>query len=375
MAKKADESIKGNILPAAAKDRLVEIVNNTHSWKAVEDWVRNGNPLNLPKYMLDSKGDFPFFAYHAVASTHAQQNPPKSLENHSEELTGTVVDVGGITVTLHGLFHTDEYSQAARAHLKGKDLVVLEPNLSRIYPEPNHVAQTRVDELRYVPNLWTFMWQSEFSAGVNSARDSATGAMKGILQRLGSKTKRYKSEQELGQSRQLMIAGLDISRYNLPKDLEADYIRKTVESGGRHADAILRSLSQAEFLVRTAQEKKVREAHWLGGMAHEPQIAYFLRNPEFADGLRHQYAQEKERTYNSVGALSFKVLGLISAGIGVWMGTNAPHFVQEGRWELAAGGLAYSAFLVGLGAVGGFKQTLKIPPTPKTKTIMVERKH
>lgn len=205
---------------------------------------------------------------------------------------GTLVEKNGIDYCIHGLMHIKERIPYVHEKFSGIKEVACETNLKKLFRLPNLVDQNRIDECKYVPLADTAM---TFGALYVSY------AVLYLFSKFqGRKAIEYaKAEwnaQVNSNERLVMIIGdapVFISDIRLPERLEHSYIRSSIEGAFYNRFCTLRSLSHTEFLENFAESRGLKEAHGIYGLAHEPEIAYFLRYPDKAEEYKDKFRKRR----------------------------------------------------------------------------------
>ena len=340
--------MRKEITPAQL-DKLVEVVDNSISWERLERLLVEENVLGLPdRTRVSLKSPAVFYLF--VAGYYSYANPREVVE-HSQQtnLPGTVVSKDGINYVLHGIDHTIHHRQVLRECLSDLELVVGEPGMHNLYRGANYVEQPRADEIKYIQNMGAYLLKQEFSSLLNGI-----SSLPGVTASLLFPKFRQKRIEDIANYRVAMGSRsqekeISLEQFNLPSHLEGDFIYTQLRRNNFESFSTLRSLSQAEFLERKSKERGVNEAHWSGGAFHEPQIAYFLRNPRFAQELRDTYSKQPDRVYapsHAITVLAFATLPLITAAS---LSLKYGFSNLDERALMVAYGIAGAPLAIGLG--------------------------
>lgn len=287
-----------------------ELVESATSWQSLERSILEENVLELTEDQIRILHN-PINFYFTVADNHSNKSQ-RGIGEPASGLPGTVVQKDGITYILNGIAHDVTHLKALKQSLAHAELVIGEPGLGTLYRGRNYAEQPRNDEIKYLPSMFDFIRYilagTEPSAPIyKQLKQVLTGA---FGTRVGSLDARFVKQKEIKDIETYRMKEGNPSNFSLPPSLEGDYYYEQLLSGNFNALTILRSLSEAEFIEKKAKEEQAKEVHWIGGLVHEPQIAYFLRHPEFADGLRGIYSNQQDRHFVSpenLSALAFSV--------------------------------------------------------------------
>lgn len=298
-------------------DKIGKLVDTTKDWNELEALVHEKRLFHEYNKGRDGIGQNYILLGACYASLQMTADEKKdrtrarqadvwdlsSLLFPRKQSKATIVQKEGIDYYIHGLAHVNNRER----YMNGiASFLICETNFTSIFKLRNAVAQTRIDECKYVPFL-------------DYARNFYPYLAPNLIQLLmaikGKKSKEkmfcqkeVKSYSNAGISEREVIgieeenssnkaAIINLEDIMLPDRHTHTYIEAQIKSKYVHKKAcMLRSLSHAEFLENIAKSMELKKAHGLYGLLHEPQIAYFLRNPKKAEELRQRFSGNPLRT-------------------------------------------------------------------------------
>lgn len=257
-------------------EESVEFLEKVECWGELEKRIRRQG------------GEGEFLGLEILMHYGAIYGAVKMPQKRKCKIPGTLVGKNGIDYCIHGLVHIPERIPYVREKFSGIKEVACETNMKKLFGLSNLVDQDRIDECKYLPVL---------DAAIAFGRIYGESVFFQVLSKFQSReaVEYMKAQWDVmvnENERLLMIIGdvpVFVSDIRLPERLEHGYIKASIDGTYYNKFATLRSLSHSEFLEKFAKSRGLKEAHGIYGIAHEPEIAYFLRYPEKAEEIKDRF--------------------------------------------------------------------------------------
>lgn len=261
-------------------EESVEFLEMVECWSELEKQVLVGNAR-------DELNSFDVLRYYGAMYGYARMP-----QERKSIIPGSLVKKEGIDYCIHGIMHVPEKIPHFCERFNGLKQGVCESRLNRMLGNPNIVEQGRVDECKYVPVIDSAK-SFGFFYGINLALDIYSWVVSRFESRESKEEIEYLMELNAEIDERFIMAIGDTPVFmddvRLPERLEHSYIESCINEDYFRRFCTLRSLSQADFIENFAKSRGINEAHGIYGMAHEPEIAYFLRYPEKAEEYRDRF--------------------------------------------------------------------------------------
>lgn len=303
--------LETSVLFIRYKRSRVSVVKMLYIENMVKDIAGADNWLDLERVFLEEQkyGLLPVIREHRycryeftgfIGAVYGSVNPRVDVETVDVPLPALVVNVDNVKYFIHGIVHDEAHESIVQEALLNMDDVVCETALKGRYSLVESSAQPRLDEIRFCRirdwylNYFPFM-KSHSHNDSNISKSQVT-----ISDVLREQTFSFRN-------------GLfDLRQANYPEHLEENML--DYKLGERFSRLLLlRSLSQAEFIRKFAQERDTQEVHGLYGLYHQGDIAYFLSHAKKKEELVETLKFRSKFSELGHVSLPFISLGAIGA--------------------------------------------------------------
>lgn len=256
-----------------------------------QDIYRRFEDSSRPKVIGDKEAktffERPYFLRHLISMLITSYTKEFPAKLHMDiDFPGTRVQKDGVTYGIHGINHDDRMRAlllSTFSDIPEGAGVMLETSLKNLYPINGGHSQSRLSEYQFASD--------DFLHGIEKHN-----LMVMIMDaKPRPQVKRMNDFIDDRTVTKWNDGRMTIDNLLLPDHLartfpefvlsNADTPKKRYEAG-----LLLRSLAQSYFMQEVAQKSEATQVHAIVGLAHEQDIAIFLRHPDIADELAAKYS-------------------------------------------------------------------------------------
>jgi len=282
-------------------NRLVEIIESSSDWLTLRKKLKDEGIIRRP---YTRKG----FVRKVSKLWRKAVEDREFTEEYDGNLPGDVVRRDGVVYVIHGVVHdegrkhfwnlnvNEDYKNAIREALEGEE-VICESGFKEIFGLDDSVKE--MDDFAYLgayffPDDKTMLLRLTLMALAGLALAPMIIPYKMLKNKLSSAVQKIKN---MGTLDDLRVFREDTLKNLLPVKLYSTVSEYIGGVRGRlnYAVLSLRSMAQAKEMLDYAQERGVSELHGLVGFLHEPEIKYYLENPEKLEKLESNELYKRGR--------------------------------------------------------------------------------
>ena len=273
-----------------AEQNLSEIIECTSEWTELgERLSKAGYKTSYPHNRKNFVKEVERFWFQA---TDGKEFP----EDLHEGLPGRVVERDGIIYVIHGLIHdeiyakiSDEYKESVRASINGMNVICeqgiksgfsLDDSVEEMLDGVYFLAEVFPDKRE---DMHVFLLKRLAKGILKAPFVRPYRKIKSALDPRVRKMKKVRNLEDFREFRQYMF------RTYLPELLRMNAHEYIGEGKYKNTSMAFKSMIQAKSMTEHAYEKGITELHALVGLYHEPQIKFFLENPEYLAGIEFDY--------------------------------------------------------------------------------------
>lgn len=308
-------------------ESVVKRINETASWEELQKSIDEDNIIyDFENICLTSQ-------YHLIAACYSAIRN----EETKEDKTATVVAKGNVKYHIYGISHNERRTEYLEQLFAATGIVICEPEVEDLFEKIKAVPQSRKEECKYVSydDYEAHLYYYDEKIHITNADEEPGISEREVLDLEGRIT--------------------NMQDILLPERHEESYVNFILEETQQEKTVMLRSLSQSQFLEKVARHKKMKEIHGVYGIFHEPEIAYFLRNPEKAADISEKHKLRNQRQYAHewlpfvLGASTVNpAIGGITYAIAITEPKTTLHYAGLGIMSfvtlLSLAGTAFSAY-------------------------------